>query len=315
MRVVYFGSGEFAVPTLRWLINNPHEIAAVVTQPDRPAGRGKKPTPTPVAKIAEAHGLIVHKVENANDPTFVSGIKLLEADLGIVAAFGQKLHLPLREAFRGECVNIHSSLLPKYRGAAPINWAILKGETKTGVSVFRLMDRMDAGPVLIRRETAIGLTETAEELHDRLAGIACDAIGATLRLLEQDPHAPGEPQDESLVTQAPKLTKTDGALRFDEPAEQIAIRCRAMWSWPGARCVYRSGDGRTEEVTIATASALPTQAGDPPGTITPLLTVATGQGTLEIHGLKPAGKRTMAWQDFVNGRHVRPGDRFESMLS
>ncbi|HPD28868.1 MAG TPA: methionyl-tRNA formyltransferase [Phycisphaerae bacterium] len=313
MRVVYFGSGEFAVPALRWLAHSPHEIAAVVTQPDRPAGRGKKQTATPVGGMAESLGLPVYKTEDTNEAGFVEQIRSLGADLGIVAAFGQKLHAPLRSAFAGECINIHSSLLPKYRGAAPINWAILKGEPKTGVSVFRLVDRLDAGPVLIRRETMIGSTETAAELHDRLAGIACDALGATLKLLEQDLHHPGEPQDESLATQAPKLTKADGMLRFDEPAEQIALRCRAMWSWPGARCLYRNADGRTEEIIIATASAIPAQASEPPGTITSLLTVATRQGTLEIHGLKPAGKRVMSWQDFVNGRHVKPGDRLEAV--
>lgn len=313
MRVVYFGSGEFAVPPLRWLVNSPHEVVAVVTQPDRPAGRGKKCTPTPVAATAEACGLIVHKVEDANDPAFVELVRGWKADLGIVAAFGQMLRAPLREAMAVGCVNIHASLLPKYRGAAPINWAILNGEPKTGVSVFRLVDRLDAGPVLIRRETMIGSTETAEELHGRLAGIACDAIGATMRLLEQDPQAPGEPQDESLASVAPRLSRADGLLRFDEPAERIALRCRAMWSWPGARCIYRGADGRVEEVIIATASAIPTPAAEPPGTITPLFTVATGQGTLEVHGLKPAGKRIMSWQDFVNGRHVRPGDRFEAL--
>ena len=313
MRVVYFGSGEFAVPALRWLINSPHEIAAVVSQPDRPAGRGKKPMPTPVAQIANANHLTVHKVADANDAEIIAQIGSLQADLGIVAAFGQKLGAPLRAAFAGECINIHGSLLPKYRGAAPINWAILNGEPKTGVSVFRLVDRMDAGPVLIRRETMIGSTETAEELHDRLAGIACDALGATMKRLEQHMYDPGEPQDESLASKAPKLTKADGMLRFEEPAERLALRCRAMWSWPGARCVYRGADGRADEVTIATASAIPTQAAEPPGTITSLLTVATGQGSLEIHGLKPAGKRCMSWQDFVNGRHVRPGDRFEAI--
>lgn len=313
MRVVYFGSGEFAVPTLRWLLNSPHEVAAVVTQPDRPAGRGKHPMPTPVGQLAEAQGLIVHKIADANDPAFVGAMSSLRADLGIVAAFGQKLHPTLRAAFAGECINIHGSLLPKYRGAAPINWAILNGEPKTGVTVFRIVDRIDAGPVLIRRETMIGSTETAEELHDRLAGIACDAIGATLELLQRDLHALGDPQDESQVTRAPKLTKADGMLRFDEPAERIALRCRAMWSWPGARCLYRGSDGRAEEVIIATASAIPARANESPGIITPLLTVATGQGTLEIHGLKPAGKRVMSWQDFVNGRHVRPGDRLEGL--
>ena len=136
-----------------------------------------------------------------------------------------------------------------------------------------------------------------------------------MKRLEQQMYDPGEPQDESLASKAPKLTKADGMLRFEEPAERLALRCRAMWSWPGARCLYRGADGRAEEVTIATASAIPTQAAEPPGMITSLLTVATGQGSLEIHGLKPAGKRCMSWQDFVNGRHVKAGDRLESIAA
>src|SRR5690606_30435820 len=148
----------------------------------------------------------------------------------------------------GGCVNLHASLLPKYRGAGPIQAAMLAGEEITGVTVFRLVDRMDAGPILVQRQTAIGPTETAEELEGRLARIGCDAIDATLSLLEKNLHAPGEPQDDAQATRAPKLTKADGYLRFDEPAERIALRCRAMWPWPGGRCRYVSADGRSEEV-------------------------------------------------------------------
>ncbi len=313
MRVVFFGSGEFAVPSLRWLINSRHELAAVVTQPDRPAGRGKVAQPTPVAERAQQEGLCVERCDEVNAPAFVKKMAALQADLGVVIAFGQKLLEPLRSVFPAGCINLHASLLPKYRGASPIHRALLAGEKQTGVSVFRLVDRMDAGPVLLQRTTMIGSEETCQSLHDRLAGICCDALDAALRLLEQDPKTPGTPQDESLVTWAPKLNKQDGYIRFDQPAEHIARLCRAMWSWPGARCRYIGAEGRSEEVTIAEATALPVTSDQPPGTITPVLTVATAAGTLEIHSLQPAGKRLMGWQDFVNGRHVRSGERFAAL--
>ena len=313
MRVIFFGSGEFAVPSLRKLANMDHEVAAVVTQPDRPAGRGKKTVPTPISLRAEVEGLPVEKCANVNEPAFVAKLRDLRADLGVVAAFGQKMLEPVRTVFPGECVNLHASLLPKYRGAAPIHWAILAGEKRTGVTVFRLVDRIDAGPILVQRETLIGPGETTGELHDRLAGIACDALAATLELFERDPLPPGGPQDETLVTRAPKLDKSDGYLRFDEPAERIALRCRAMSPWPGARCQYVGQSGKSEVVTFHEVAVVPKPSSDPPGTITDVLTVAATAGTLEIHSLQPAGKRVMSWQDFVNGRQVRPQDRFETL--
>lgn len=313
MRVVFFGSGDFAVPSLRWLVNSPHEVALVVTQPDRPAGRGKKLLPTPVALQAEREGLPVERCEDVNAPAFAGRLDSLAADLGVVIAFGQKILEPARRFFPSQCVNLHASLLPKYRGAAPIQRAMLAGEKSTGVSVFRLVDRMDAGPVLVRRSTMIAPTETADELEYRLARIGCDAIDATMRLHEAERLPPGEPQDDAQATRAAKLTKSDGYLCLDQSAEQIALHCRAMWSWPGGRCRYVSAEGRSEEVTLVTVMPIPTAATVPPGTITSVLTMAAGQGCLEIHSLQPAGKRAMSWQDFVNGRHVRPGDRFESL--
>jgi methionyl-tRNA formyltransferase len=286
-------------------------VALVVTQPDRPAGRGKKLMPTPVADRAIQEALPLERCPDVNAPEFVERLRNLNADLGIVIAFGQKILEPARLTFRSQCVNLHASLLPKFRGASPITAAMLAGETRTGVSVFRLVDRMDAGPILVQRQTMIAPSETAEELESRLAGVGCDAIGATMKLHEADPFPPGEPQDESLASRAPKLSKADGYLHFDQTAEQIALRCRAMWSWPGGRCRYVAADGRSEEVTLVQVTPVPVVAGLPPGAITPVLTVATGQGCLEIYSLQPAGKRAMSWQDFVNGRHVKTGDRFE----
>lgn len=317
MRVVYFGSGDFAVPALRWLVNSPHALPLVVTQPDRPAGRGKTVQPTPVAERATVEGVEVLRCEDVNRPEIIARIAALKADVGVVAAFGQKLLGPLREVFPAGCINLHGSLLPKFRGASPIAAAILAGEKRTGVTVFRLVDRMDAGPMLLKRETMIASTETAGELHDRLARICCDAIGVALKLLEADPHCPGEPQDESQATYARKLKKSDGYLCFDKPAEEVSLLIRAMTPWPGARCrfvpaVSKPGDVGVE-ITLTNASAVPNPLSLEPGAITPVLTVAAGQGGLELHSVQPAGKREMSWQDFVNGRRVQPGDRLMSL--
>jgi methionyl-tRNA formyltransferase len=314
MRVVYFGSGDFAAPALRWLVNSRHEVLAVVSQPDRPAGRGKTLHSTPTAQRAEAEGLTILKCENVNAVEVVERLAGLGADVGVVASFGQKLLEPVRTAFGLGCINLHASLLPKFRGASPISAAILAGESKTGVTVFRLVDKMDAGPMLLKRETAIGATENAGELHDRLAGVACDAVGAALELLEADPGCPGEAQDESRISYAKKLKKSDGYLKFAEPAERLALLVRAMWPWPATRCRFVPvGGGRPTEMSVITASAVPGDAIEAPGTITPVLTVATGRGTLEIHSVQPAGCRPMSWQEFVNGRHVKAGDRVEGI--
>jgi len=313
MRVVYFGSGDFAVPALRWLVNSRHELLRVVTQPDRPAGRGKALHPTATALRAAHEGVAVFKHEDVNESAVVEQLRALGVDIGVVAAFGQKLSEPLRSAFRLGCINLHASLLPKFRGASPISAAILAGRRETGVTVFRLVDRMDAGPILLQRETTIGPTETAGELHDRLAGICCDALGAALDLLERRPEFAGEPQDESQATYAGKLRKFDGYLDFSQSAEQLALWVRAMWPWPGARCRFvpaRSG-GKELDITLIAATAVPAPATEPPGTITRVMTVAAGQGTLEVHSLRPAGSRAMSWQEFVNGRRIKPGDRLE----
>ena len=313
MRVMFFGSGDFGVPALRWLANSRHNLVAVATQPDRPAGRGKQLQPTPVADRATIENVPLIKCADVNQHSVMVDLKEYGADLGVVIDFGQKLLEPLRSIFPSQCINVHGSLLPKYRGAAPIARAILAGETRTGVTAFRLVDRMDAGPMLVKRETSIGPYETAEELYQRLAGVACDALDAALQLYEQDPLPPGEPQDESQATQAPRLTKAEGYLVFTESAEMISRRCRALWPWPGARCRFVAAGGRSADVTICVATAMPGPAAEPPGTITSILSVATGAGTFEIHSLQPAGKKVMSWQDFVNGRHVKPGDRFESI--
>ncbi len=311
MRLLFFGSGSFAVPTLRNLQQN-HDIAAVITQPDRPSGRGRKLTPTPVKERALQLGLEVITVERVNDESMVPRLLDFAADVGVVLAFGQKIGSPIRDSIPGGCINAHASLLPKYRGAAPFQWTILNGEEKAGVTVFKLVQRMDAGPILTTRWTSPKPEETADELHDRLAGIAVDAITGAMELYAADPNPPGEPQDDAAATQAPKLRKADGVIDFARPAAELAHFVCGMWGWPGARCRFTSSDGtRSEDVVLARARLAEGQTEPiPPGQLDSRLLVATADGMLELLEIKPAGGKLMTWPDFANGRHVKAGDRF-----
>lgn len=312
MRVLYFGSGGFGVPTLAWLLSSGHEVAAVVTQPAKPAGRGRRATPTPIAELASQRGLTLHAVEDVNEASLVDRLLGAGARLGVVAAFGQKLGRRLLDGLPSGCINLHASLLPRYRGAAPIQRAIINGERATGVTVFRMTDRMDAGPMLSRRETAITDDDTYETLHERLAALGPQALAEAMEQFANGGDPVGEVQDESAATRAPRLRKEDGRLDFSAAAQELSCRIRGTWPWPGASCRFVSADGsRDEAVTIASAVVVAEAHGPvAPGTLTDRLAVATGSGALKIVAIKPASGRLMSWQDFVNGRHVRPGDRF-----
>ena len=312
MRIIFLGSGEFAVPVLRRLAHDRHDIPLVVTPPARRAGRGRRLTPTPVAEVAEELGL--HKIETpeVNDPQIVQRFQLLEARLGLAVDFGQRLGAGLLASMPGGCINLHASLLPKYRGAAPINWAIIRGEERTGCTVFRMVERMDAGPILSSRWTDIKPEETAGELHDRLAGVGVDAVAGALEFFEGGAFPEGTPQNEAEATRAPKLRKADGVIRFDQPARTVVNHIRGMTPWPGARTRYESAEGRWEEILIARAR----RAEDPasptvePGRIDARLHVAVGDAFVELLEVKPSSGRLMTWPEYVNGRHVAPGDMF-----
>ena len=316
MRVLFLGSSEFAIPTLLSIGQDGHDIVTVVSQPDKPRGRGQGVTPTPVKREAVELGLPVITPEDVNAPEVVAHLKSLKADLAYVAAFGQKIGPELLGAFPVGMVNLHGSVLPALRGAAPIQRAVMNGLDETGVTVFRLVEKMDAGPILVTRRTAIAADETSDELHERLSRIGCDAVRAALEALAKNPSMPGEPQDVSMVTIAPKLKKAAGAIRFDEPARALAKRICGLWSWPGAMCRYVSADGkRDERVTIARALpyTIRTRAAESPeecGRINDMMRVQVADADLEISEIKPSGGRLMSWQDFVNGRHVKEGDRF-----
>ncbi|MCC7407038.1 MAG: methionyl-tRNA formyltransferase [Phycisphaeraceae bacterium] len=239
MRLVLLGSGEFGLPTFKSM-RSVHDVLLVVTQPDRPAGRHRQLTPTPVGQWAVEQGLPVIKPPDVNDPAIVEQIAALRPDAAVVIAFGQKLGPALIAALGRLAVNLHASLLPKYRGAAPINWAILRGETETGVSVISLADRMDAGLIYAQAATPIGPTETAGELHDRLAEMGPAAVGGVLDALTRGSLA-SHPQDESQTTKAPKLSRADGVVSFAATSEEVCRRIHALTPWPGVEALWMPG--------------------------------------------------------------------------
>ena len=312
MRLVFLASGVFAGPTLSWLAQSRHEVALVVTQPARPSGRGRRLARTHVADLADTLGVETWEVEDVNEPKVIAGIRDREVRLGVVIAFGQKLGASLLEALPLGFINLHASLLPKFRGAAPINWAIVRGEEQTGCTIFRVGQRMDAGPILLSRSTPIAPQETAGELHDRLSAIGVDAVREALDLFAGEAIPPGTLQDESQATQAPKLKKSDGWIDFDRPARDVANRICGLTPWPGATALQGPPHGRPKEVLITRARPVevPTMGSPPPGTIDIRGYVAARDGWVHILEIKPASGRRMTWDEYVNGRHVVEGDRF-----
>ncbi len=312
MRIVFLGSGAFAEPTLRWLAQSEHEVPLVVTQPARAAGRGRRLTRTPVRAVAEELGFKVLEAENINEPEQIERLRSLDAHVGLVIAFGQKLSNEVLATAPAGYVNLHASLLPKCRGAAPINWSIIRGEERGGCTVFRIVERMDAGPILVSRWTEIKPEETAGELHDRLAGVGVDAVQQALALHEGGAIPKGDPQNDAEATLAPKLKKADGLIDFAKPAGEVARHICGMTPWPGATSRYESQEERWEDVTILRARAVvdPSASNLEPGIIDGRRYVATSDGFVEILEIKPSSGRIMSWPEYVNGRHVAAGDTF-----
>ena len=312
MNIAYLGSGEFGLESLEALCRSRHNLRFIVTQPPRPAGRGRKSTPTPVACWANAQTIPFIETEDANLPDIGRQIAGYEPDLIVVIAFGQKIGNDLINLpGPGRAINVHGSLLPKYRGAAPINWAIINGETETGISIITLAEKMDAGQILAQRKTEILPDETAGELHDRLAKIAAPLLLETIDRIA-DGTAVYSEQDHSQATLAPKLKKSDGLLDFNEPAEVLARKIRGLSPWPGAQATYVSKKTQKSlPVTIARAAIVRERPADlPGGTLDEDLNVVCGSGSLKILQIKPAGSRLMSFKDFVNGQQTCPGDLF-----
>jgi methionyl-tRNA formyltransferase len=304
MRLVYFGSGAFGLPTLEKLIEQ-HDVALVVTRPDRPAGRKQKLTPTPIAEFASRRGLPVINFPDVNEKSVVDRIRSLEVDAFVVIAFGQKLGPRLLD--RTFAINLHGSLLPKYRGAAPINWAMINGETVTGLSVIMLADRMDAGDVLAQISTPIDPMETAGELHDRLARLGPGVVLEVLRQREMGTIRAAR-QDERFATAAPKLAKADGTVCFDQPASCVRQRIHGVTPWPGCSITI---DGRP--LRILRAEVVEEQSRhSSPGTVLDDYSIACSPGTIRFLEVQPPGGKVMSFSAYRNGQPVTVGARCES---
>ena len=313
MRLVFFGTPEFAVPTLEALLASPHPVVGVVSQPDRPQGRGRKTRPSPVSQVAELAGIPLLRPGRVGEPAVEAELRRLEPELGVVVAFGQFLPKRVRELPRlGYLINGHASLLPKFRGAAPIQRAILAGEARTGVSVMRVEREMDAGPVALVRELAIGPEETGGELAQRIAVLTAEAVAEVVEQIAQD-RVRWTPQPSEGVTLAPKLVAADALLDFRESAAALARRVRALAPTPGAATRV---DGQRLSILVARTQSGPVDA--EPGTLRrgsePLLRIATGEGWLVPLVVQRAGGRALAIDAFLRGRPLLDGVRLGARL-
>jgi methionyl-tRNA formyltransferase len=315
MKIIYLGSGEFGLECLNALAQSNHSLEFIVTQPPHRAGRGRKQTPTPVARWAVSHSIPFIETDNVNAPPAIEKITAYRANVIVVIAFGQKIGNELINLPHKRAINVHASLLPKYRGAAPINWAIINGEKQTGISIIALAEKMDAGDILAQAATDIGADEAAGELHDRLAQIAAPLLIKTIDQIANG-TAVYTRQDHSKATLAPKLKKSDGFLNFNEPAQLLQRKIQGFWPWPGGSAIYISQKTESAKgglrVTIAMAEVVanPNSAHLSPGILDDNLNVICGRDALKITKIKPTGSRLMHFRDFVNGRQTQAGDGF-----
>jgi methionyl-tRNA formyltransferase len=312
MNIVFLGSGQFGIDCLNALAKSRHKLSLIVTGAPQPAGRGRKLTPTTVSIWAKENNLPVLETDDANTPPSVEKIKAANPDLILVIAFGQKIANTLTQLPPKGAINVHASLLPKYRGAAPVNWAIINGENQTGVSIITVAEKIDAGNIIAQAKTQIEPDENAAHLHDRLAQLAAPLLLETIDSIEAG-KAVYQRQNDSLSTKAPKLKKTDGCIDFDEPAQILQRKILGLFPWPGASANYLSKKtGKTELVIFADANVIQTAnpEGLPPGTLDKYSNIICGTGALKIAGIKPAGSSIMNFAAFINGRQTKPGDTF-----
>jgi len=307
MRIVFMGTPQAAVPTLRRCLADGHEVVAVWTQPDRPSGRGHKVSFSPVKEFALAHGLTVHQPQRIKNEEARQLFASHHADAAVVVAYGRILPEDFLRTPAGGCINVHFSLLPRYRGAAPANWAIVNGDQETGVTTMFMEPSLDTGPILLQRATAIGDTETAPELLPRLAEIGAELLSETLSRL---PALTPQPQDDSKATFAPILKKEDGVVDWTMTATSIEHRIRGLQPWPNA---YTSFNSRG--LTIWKAQPLDSvTANVQPGKITAahgdeLIAQCGKQTALRLLEVQPEARKRMTPRDFINGLHVKVGDR------
>lgn len=313
MRILFWGTPDYAVPSLRALIGEGHEVVAVVTQPDRPAGRGREVRRPPVKTVALAECLDVLQPERAKDPAFIAKIRALEPEISVVIAYGQILTREVLDVPRLGSINAHASLLPELRGAAPINWAIVRGYKTTGVTIMRMAERMDAGPVIYQAEEPIDPEEAASDLWTRLSETSAESLIEALALIETGSFEE-TPQDESRVTFAPRISRTDARVDFTKSAADVANLVRGMDEIPGAWTTH--GD---VEYKLYRPQILDDRTSAQPGTIVEIsnsdptrgMVLACGGGAVAIREIKQQGKRRMTVAEWARGSGMKAGDRFD----
>jgi methionyl-tRNA formyltransferase len=303
MKLAFMGSPEFAVPCLR-ACAAAHQVVLVVSQPDKPAGRGGQLSAPPVKRAAEQLALPVIQPRSARTGELAAALAASGAELAVVVAYGKILPTAVLTAVPRGCINVHGSILPKYRGAAPVQWAVIHGERETGVSIMQLDEGMDTGPVYLERRVAIAPDETSGELLDRLAPIGAAALLDTIAALEAG-TARATPQDHAAATHAAMLTKGDGAIDFAEPAAAVAARIRGVDPWPGAHAMLRGQPLKLFRAVSAPGSGAP-------GTVVAIdaagVHVAARDGVVVIRDVQAAGRKRMAASQFAAGRGIAVGD-------
>lgn len=294
MRVLFIGTGEIGAPVLRWLLSSgEHQLVGVVTQPDKPVGRAQRIEPPPIKTALGSANLPVLQPKRIKADEAVAEIRALAPDVIVVMAYGQILPRALLEIPRIACLNLHASLLPRHRGAAPIQAAIGAGDTETGISVMYMDEGLDTGDIMLQKRSEIGQNETGGSLHDRLAEIAPAALDQALAAL-RDGTAPRIPQDSSLATYAAKLQREDGRLDWTEPAASLEHKVRAFDPWPGAFIILRDDAGHERKLKIFRAHVASEGAGDP-------LTFPASDGLLALNEVQLEGKRRMKAAEFLRG--------------
>ena len=303
MRIIFMGTPEFACPSLQKLIDRGEDILAVVTQPDRPKGRGQKTLPPPVKELAERHSLAVHQPLKVRAPEFIELARELAPDLIVVVAFGQILPKGLLDIPKHGCINVHASLLPAYRGAAPLNWSIINGEAETGVTTMLMDVGLDTGDMLVKKSTSIDPDEDAQSLHDRLSILGAETLDETLDMLAAGKLV-AEKQDDSLSTYAPMLKKELGLIDWSKDALSLKNLIRGITPWPGAYTFLDSALLKIGKVQIADGAGAP-------GTVLAAakgrFEVACGTGSLLIGELQLEGKKRLPVHEFLAGCKVEPG--------
>jgi methionyl-tRNA formyltransferase len=313
MGLVFFGTPQIAARALEALVTGGFDVAAVVSQPDRPVGRNQVIRPTPVRESAEKLGLTVLQPESARDPELLEYLRVLAPDLFTVVAYGNFLPEKLLAVPRLAALNLHFSLLPAYRGAAPVNWALVDGAQITGVTVQRMVKKMDAGDVVLQRELAVGPDETAPELQERLTALGIPLLAEAVKLVYSgnDTRAP---QDESRVTFAPLLKREHGGLDFTRPARELHDRWRGLSPWPGVFCLL--GD---ETLKVQRCRPVPEHTAESPGAVfrstdDGWLAACGGGSVLEILEVQAGGSRKLSAKDFGNGRRLKPPFNLTSVV-